>query len=105
LGEPFFDSVESVLAHAVFSIPAVKGIEFGAGFKAAGMKGSQFNDRILSRTGRTRTNNAGGINGGITNGNELVFRVAVRPTASITLPQRTIDPQEPNGHPEHQGEA
>jgi chorismate synthase len=91
LGEPFFDSIESLLAHAVFSIPAVKGIEFGDGFKAARMKGSEFNDEILTRTGRTRTNHGGGINGGITNGNELVFRVAVRPTASISIPQRTVN--------------
>jgi chorismate synthase len=91
LGEPFFDSAESLLAHAVFSIPAVKGIEFGDGFRAARMKGSRFNDQILSRAGKTRTNHAGGINGGITNGNELVFRVAIRPTASISLPQRTLD--------------
>jgi len=91
LGEPFFDSVESLLAHAAFSIPAVKGVEFGDGFKAARMKGSEFNDAIINRTGKTRTNHAGGVNGGITNGNELVFRVAVRPTASIGLPQRTID--------------
>lgn len=91
LGEPFFDSVESLLAHAVFSIPAVKGIEFGAGFQAARMEGSEFNDPIIDRSGRTGTNHAGGINGGITNGNTIVFRVAVRPTPSISLPQRTID--------------
>ncbi len=91
LGEPFFDSVESSLAHAAFSIPAVKGIEFGDGFRASRMKGSEFNDAILGRSGRTKTNHAGGINGGITNGNELVFRIAVRPTASISLRQRTID--------------
>jgi len=91
LGEPFFDSVESLLTHAVFSIPGVKGIEFGDGFRAARMKGSEFNDPILSRDGRTRTNHAGGINGGITNGNELLFRVAVRPTASISKPQRTVN--------------
>lgn len=91
LGEPFFDSVESLLSHAVFSIPAVKGIEFGDGFRAARIKGSEFNDEIIDRTGKTRTNHAGGINGGITNGNELVFRVAIRPTASISLPQRTVN--------------
>ncbi len=90
LGEPFFDSVESLLAHAVFSIPAVKAIEFGDGFRSARSKGSEFNDAIIDRAGRTKTNHAGGINGGITNGNDLVFRVAVRPTASISLPQRTI---------------
>jgi len=91
LGEPFFDSVESVISHAVFSIPGIKGIEFGAGFKAAGMTGSECNDEILDLSGRTRTNNAGGINGGITNGNDVVFRVAVKPTSTISRPQRTID--------------
>lgn len=91
LGEPFFDSVESLLAHGVFSIPGVKGIEFGDGFGASRMKGSEFNDEILDRRGRTRTNHSGGVNGGITNGNALVFRVAVRPAASISLPQRTFN--------------
>ena len=91
LGEPFFDSVESVISHAVFSIPGIKGIEFGAGFKAAGMTGSECNDEILDLSGRTRTNHAGGINGGITNGNDVVFRVAVKPTSTISRPQRTID--------------
>jgi chorismate synthase len=90
LGEPFFDSVESLLSHAVFSIPAVKAIEFGDGFSAVRMKGSEFNDEILDRTGRTKTNHAGGINGGITNGNDVIFRVAIRPTASISLPQRSV---------------
>lgn len=91
LGEPFFDSVESLVAHAVFSIPGVKGIEFGDGFGAARMKGSEFNDAIIDRKGATRTNHSGGINGGLSNGNEIVFRAAVRPTASISQPQRTID--------------
>jgi chorismate synthase len=91
LGEPFFDSVESLLGHLVFSIPAVRGIEFGAGFAAAGMRGSQHNDAIVSADGGTSTNNAGGINGGITNGNPLVFRVAFKPTASIGRPQKTVD--------------
>jgi chorismate synthase len=91
LGEPFFDSLESALAHAALAIPGVKGIEFGAGFAAAQMRGSEHNDAILDRDGRTATNHAGGINGGISNGNELVFRIAVRPTASIGQPQRTVD--------------
>lgn len=91
LGEPFFNSVESLLAHAVFSIPATKGIEFGSGFSAARMKGSEHNDRIISVDGTTDTNNAGGINGGITNGNELVFRVAVKPTSSTSKPQQTLN--------------
>jgi chorismate synthase len=91
LGEPFFDSVESVLAHMMFSIPAVKGIEFGSGFQAARMKGSQHNDNILSMDGKTETNHAGGINGGITNGNELVFRIAIKPTSSISKEQKTLN--------------
>lgn len=93
LGEPFFDSVESVLSHMMFAIPAVKGIEFGAGFGAARLRGSECNDLIIDVSGKTQTNHAGGINGGITNGNPLVFRVAVKPTSSISLPQRTIDLQ------------
>ena len=91
LGEPFFDSVESLLSHLIFSIPGIKGIEFGAGFACGRMSGSEYNDEIISMTGETRTNNAGGINGGITNGNELVFRVAVKPTSSISKAQATID--------------
>jgi chorismate synthase len=91
LGEPFFDSVESLIAHGIFAIPAVKGIEFGAGFQAARMRGSQMNDALEDVDGRTATNHAGGINGGITNGNELAFRVAVKPTASIRAPQATVD--------------
>lgn len=91
LGEPFFDSVESLLAHAIFAIPAVKGIEFGSGFRAARMKGSEHNDLIINSNGTTQTNNAGGINGGLTNGNDLVFRIAVKPTSSIPLPQMTLN--------------
>lgn len=91
LGEPFFDSAESLLSHAAFSIPAVKGIEFGAGFSSAKMKGSEFSDEITDAEGKTETNNSGGINGGITNGNELVFRVAVKPTASIKKPVKTVN--------------
>ena len=91
LGEPFFDSVEAVLGHMIFSIPAIKGIEFGSGFSAAKMKGSMHNDNIISADGKTETNHAGGINGGITNGNELVFRVPVKPTSSTHQKQRTIN--------------
>ncbi len=91
LGEPFFDSIESVLSHMMFSIPAVKGIEFGSGFGAARMKGSEHNDNILSMDGKTETNHAGGINGGISNGNELVFRIAIKPTSSISLDQKTLN--------------
>lgn len=93
LGEPFFDSVESLLSHMMFAIPAVKGIEFGDGFGAARMKGSECNDQIINANGKTDTNHAGGINGGITNGNPLLFRVAVKPTPSISLPQRTVNLQ------------
>jgi chorismate synthase len=91
LGEPFFDSAESLLAHAVFAIPAVKGIEFGAGFAAAKMFGSQHNDAIEDATGKTKTNHAGGIVGGITNGNELVFRIAIKPTSSTPKEQQTLN--------------
>lgn len=91
LGEPFFSSVESLLSHLVFSIPGIKGIEFGAGFGCSRMSGSEYNDEIVSTSGETRTNNSGGINGGITNGNDLLFRVAVKPTSSIAKSQLTVD--------------
>ncbi len=91
IGEPFFYSFESAVSHIVFSIPAIKGIEFGAGFSAAGMRGSEHNDPIISTKGKTLTNNAGGINGGITNGNEIVFRVVVKPTSSTGVDQTTLD--------------
>ena len=90
-GEPFFDSVESVISHIVFAIPAIKGIEFGAGFAAAKMRGSEHNDNFISAEGKTETNHAGGINGGIANGNPVLFRVAVKPTSSIAQPQQTIN--------------
>jgi chorismate synthase len=93
LGEPFFDSVEAVMSHMVFSIPAIKGIEFGAGFRAARMRGSEHNDNIIDTTGTTETNHAGGINGGISNGNEILFRVAVKPTSSTHQAQRTMNMQ------------
>jgi chorismate synthase len=91
LGEPFFDSVESQIAHAVFSIPAIKGVEFGAGFLAAKMFGVEHNDSIIDANGRTETNNAGGIVGGITNGNDLVFRIVVKPTSSTPKEQETLN--------------
>jgi chorismate synthase len=91
LGEPFFDSVESVLAHAVFSIPAVRGVEFGTGFAAAKMFGVEHNDAIENIDGKTKTNNAGGVVGGITNGNELVFRIAIKPTSSTPKEQHTLN--------------
>jgi chorismate synthase len=91
IGEPFFYSVESVISHLVFSIPAIKGIEFGSGFAAAGMKGSDHNDPFIDENGRTASNNAGGINGGITNGNEIIFRVAVKPTSSTGVEQETFN--------------
>ncbi len=90
-GEPFFDSVESVISHLAFSIPAIKGIEFGSGFSAAKMLGSQHNDPIVDESGKTSSYNAGGITGGLTNGNELVFRVAVKPTSSISKAQQTFN--------------
>ncbi len=91
LGEPFFDSAESLLAHILFSIPAIKGVEFGSGFAAARMWGSEHNDKLISVDGKTATNYAGGINGGITNGNDLVFRVAVKPTSSTHQKQNTMN--------------
>lgn len=91
LGEPFFDSAESLVAHLLFSVPAVKGVEFGKGFDAAQMKGSEHNDAIINKCGTTATNNAGGIVGGITNGNEIVVRAAIKPTASIAQEQATYN--------------
>lgn len=89
LGEPFFDSVESLISHIVFAIPAIRGIEFGTGFAAARMFGSEHNDALLGADGTTATNHAGGIVGGITNGNDMHFRVAVKPTSSTPKPQQT----------------
>jgi chorismate synthase len=91
LGEPFFDSVESLISHIMFAIPAIKGIEFGRGFESARISGSENNDAIISSDGKTETNNAGGINGGLTNGNEVVFRVAIKPASSIKAEQETIN--------------
>lgn len=93
LGEPFFDSIESEIAHAVFSIPAVKAIEFGAGFRSAGMRGSEHNDpfRYVGDRVETTSNHAGGILGGLASGMPIVYRVAVKPTSSIARPQRTVN--------------
>ena len=91
LGEPFFDSAESLISHIVFAIPAVRGIEFGTGFPAAKMFGSQHNDAIENENGKTRTNHAGGIVGGITNGNEIIFRIAIKPTSSTPKEQNTLN--------------
>jgi chorismate synthase len=90
LGEPFFYSAESAISHIMFSIPAIKGIEFGSGFSAARMKGSEHNDPIIDGAGKTSSNNAGGINGGITNGNDLVLRIVVKPTSSTGIEQKTF---------------
>ncbi len=93
LGEPFFDTVEGELAKMMFAIPAVKGIEFGAGFRAAAMRGSEHNDPFVVVQGRLRTakNDAGGVLGGISNGMPIEFRIAIKPTASIAKEQRTVD--------------
>ena len=93
VGEPWFDSAESELAHALFSVPAVKGVAFGAGFAMADMKGSEANDPLVIREGKieTATNHNGGINGGITNGMPILFRCAVKPTPSIRKEQRTVN--------------
>jgi len=90
-GEPFFDSVESMISHLAFSIPSIKGIEFGSGFSSTKMYGSQHNDPIVDETGKTSSFNAGGVTGGLTNGNELVFRVAVKPTSSIAQLQKSFN--------------
>ena len=91
LGEPFFDSAESIIAHLMFSVPAVKGVEFGSGFEGVRMRGSERNDCFVDGEGHTATNNEGGINGGITNGNDVVVRVAIKPTPSISREQMTFN--------------
>ena len=91
LGDPFFDSAESIIAHLLFSVPAVKGVEFGSGFEGVKLRGSQRNDCFIDGEGHTATNNEGGINGGITNGNDLVVRAAIKPTASISKEQMTYN--------------
>lgn len=91
LGEPFFGAVESRLAANLFAVPGVRGVEFGDGFAAARMRGSRHNDPYAAVDGTTSRNGAGGMNGGLTNGNELVARVAVKPTSTITIGQETLD--------------
>ena len=91
LGEPFFDSVESVASHLLFAVPAVKGVEFGSGFEGVALRGSERNDRIVDGNGTTATNHEGGINGGISNGNPIVVRVAIKPTPSIAQSQDTYN--------------
>ncbi len=93
VGEPFFESIEATLSHLFFSIPAVKGVDFGAGFRAASMRGSEHNDPFDVEDGRvvTSTNHSGGVLGGISTGMPVTFRVVVKPTASIAKPQRSVD--------------
>lgn len=91
LGEPFFGSTESVISSMLFSIPGIKGVEFGAGFKGTKFLGSKFNDCFIDKNGKTSSNNNGGINGGITNGNDIFLKVAVKPTSSIFKPQETFN--------------
>jgi chorismate synthase len=93
IGEPIFNSIESIISHAIFSIPAVKAIEFGSGFSGAGKKGSENNDSFIVKNGevKTKTNNSGGILGGISNGMPIVFKVGIKPTSSIGKEQDTVD--------------
>ena len=93
VGEPFFDSLEGVLAHGLFAIPGVKGVEFGLGFGYGTATGSEVNDPFIIRDGRvaTRTNNCGGVLGGLSNGEPIIYRVAMKPTPSISLPQRSVN--------------
>ncbi len=92
-GDPFFDSIESILSHLLFSIPSVKGVEFGKGFAITKMFGSDANDSFYIDNGKikTKTNNSGGIQGGISNGMPITFKVAIKPTASIGKTQNTVD--------------
>jgi chorismate synthase len=96
IGNPFFDSVESTLAHLMFSVPAVKGIEFGRGFNISKMRGSEANDQYYFEDNKvkTKTNNNGGILGGITNGMPIIFTAAIKPTPSIAMEQNTVDIEE-----------
>lgn len=89
LGEPFFDTVEGLASFALFAVPGVRGVEFGDGFAAARMRGSEHNDPLIDQAGTTARNGAGGVNGGITNGNELLVRVAMKPASSIAREQTT----------------
>lgn len=92
-GEPFFDSLESIISHLIFSIPSVKGIEFGAGFAITDLFGSESNDSFIMENGsiKTKTNNSGGIQGGISNGMPIIFRTAIKPTSSIGKAQQTVN--------------
>lgn len=91
LGEPFFGAADSVIAAIMYSIPAVKGVSFGTGFDGVLLKGSEFNDVYVDKSGKTKTNHAGGINGGITNGNEIVVNVFIKPTSTIGKAQETFN--------------
>ena len=93
VGEPWFDTVEGVVSHAVFSVPGVKGIELGIGFEGIKLRGSEYNDPFYTENGKiyTKTNNNGGINGGITNGMPIIFRTAIKPTPSVYKEQETVD--------------
>ena len=90
-GEPFFDTAEGLIAHLLYAVPGIKGVEFGDGFAAARLRGSEHNDPILNAAGTTATNHAGGVAGGILNGNPLIVRAAFKPTASIAREQFTFD--------------
>ena len=96
LGEPYFDSLESTISHLLFSVGGVKGVEFGIGFNGENLKGSEFNDCFINEFGKTKTNNNGGINGGISNGNDIEIKVFVKPTPSISIPQETYSFKEHN---------
>ena len=89
LGEPYFDSLESTISHLLFSVGGIKGVSFGKGFDGVTLRGSEFNDLIVDEIGHTKTNNNGGINGGISNGNPIIVNAFVKPTPSISLPQET----------------
>lgn len=91
LGEPFFNSTESVISSILYSIPGIKGVSFGVGFDGVSLLGDAFNDVIIDEKGTTKTNHSGGINGGITNGNDLIINCFIRPASSIGLPQQTFD--------------
>ncbi len=91
LGEPFFQKLDSEIGKMMFSVPAVKGVEIGTGFRGSKMPGSQFNDQMIDASGKTKTNHSGGVSGGISNGNDLVVRVFIKPTSSIQMKQETFN--------------